>query len=281
MVLSQINPFIRCALKLSFVTHKSYSVARDCRIFFITKGCGTVCFENKQYNFNSNTYIYIPCDTPYKLISEDTAEIMAVNFDFTAENSADALPFPVKYINNISEYKKSDNNICRPLNFPIVIENAAALFEPISKAVKEMASSKPYRQEIASAVIKEVFFSALRLSKSISSGTKPDLTIEAAKKFIKENYFENLSNQLIAQKLGYHPYHLNRIFLEAENITIHKYLINYRLKKAEQLLVETETSITEIAYSVGFNSCISFIESFKAKNKITPLKYRKMYRNIL
>ena len=55
-----------------------------------------------------------------------------------------------------------------------------------------------------------------------------------------------------------------------------EYLVSVRLKAAKSLLCHSRLSITEIAFSVGFSDSNYFSNVFKAKEGITPGKYRKL-----
>ena len=51
-------------------------------------------------------------------------------------------------------------------------------------------------------------------------------------------------------------------------------LRNYRLERAEKLLRASQLTVEEIARTVGFKESAQFIRAFKAKNGVTPAKYR-------
>jgi len=56
------------------------------------------------------------------------------------------------------------------------------------------------------------------------------------------------------------------------------YLIDYRLSQAKNLLIETDEPISTICYHVGFNHLSYFSKRFQRKFGLTPLQYRKTYR---
>ena len=88
---------------------------------------------------------------------------------------------------------------------------------------------------------------------------------------------KEINNEKIAEIVNYHPNYLNRVFLAAHGITIHKYITNYRITVAEQLLIATDLPISKIAESVGFSSRVPFTLSFKNINGIKPSEYRKRF----
>ena len=53
------------------------------------------------------------------------------------------------------------------------------------------------------------------------------------------------------------------------------YIRAYRLEKATQLLVDTNLSVKEIAYQVGYQSVTLFFDNFKAAYLVSPLVFRE------
>ena len=64
------------------------------------------------------------------------------------------------------------------------------------------------------------------------------------------------------------------IFKEVYGTTPIRYINRIRLRKAKELLVNTDTSVSEIADLVGFQSIHYFSRFFKAKENCTPMEYR-------
>lgn len=101
------------------------------------------------------------------------------------------------------------------------------------------------------------------------------LCIVKIKKYIEENFTEDISLNDIAKMSGYSKYHLNRIFLEKTGQTIHNYIMERRLFEASKLLVDSDFSLVEIALMVGYTSQQSFTRAFKQMFGATPMTYRK------
>lgn len=85
------------------------------------------------------------------------------------------------------------------------------------------------------------------------------------------SYFENLTHRS--------RYHILKEFKKYMGITINEYLIITRISYAKELLKYSELSIGEIAFESGMNNVTHFINLFKAREGITPLTYRKSWRN--
>ena len=61
--------------------------------------------------------------------------------------------------------------------------------------------------------------------------------------------------------------------------TVNEYMNVARTKKAQNLLVHSGYSITEIAEILGFESITYFERVFKKYTDDTPMKYRKRMKN--
>jgi AraC-like DNA-binding protein len=71
------------------------------------------------------------------------------------------------------------------------------------------------------------------------------------------------------------PNHFLRLFKMVFHQTPHQYLINIRLAHVQQLLIESERPVTDICFSVGFESLSSFSWLFKQRFGRSPLAYRR------
>ena len=68
------------------------------------------------------------------------------------------------------------------------------------------------------------------------------------------------------------------LFQNNLKLTPVKYLINYRLKQAALLLINTEEKIATISNNTGFNNVDHFCRTFKKAYKMTPTDYRNKER---
>ena len=99
--------------------------------------------------------------------------------------------------------------------------------------------------------------------------------------YIQENYNQSLNNDMLSAVSGYHPNYLNRLFQKHTGTSIHKYILNVRLAEAKKMLLNTDYSLSYIAEKVGFNSNTHFSNYFKQTLGISPLAFRKQFKNSL
>ena len=79
----------------------------------------------------------------------------------------------------------------------------------------------------------------------------------------------------IARAFHYSTAHFSRLFSAHFGVTYTRYLADYRLRKAQGLLENTELPVREIAERVGIGDAGYFIRLFKEKYRISPERYRR------
>lgn len=90
--------------------------------------------------------------------------------------------------------------------------------------------------------------------------------------YINANLNEKLSAEILAKECSLSPDYLSSLFKKSTGQTLSAYILNERLEKARQLLLEGNKS-SDVAYYLGFCSESYFIKCFREKFKVTPKKY--------
>ncbi|MDU1669678.1 MAG: AraC family transcriptional regulator, partial [Bradyrhizobium sp.] len=76
--------------------------------------------------------------------------------------------------------------------------------------------------------------------------------------WIDDNAHEDINLAETARAAGISPFHFLRLFAATIGVTPHQYLIRSRLRRAAQRLSAENTSVTDIAYDVGFADLSNF-----------------------
>jgi AraC-like DNA-binding protein/quercetin dioxygenase-like cupin family protein len=96
--------------------------------------------------------------------------------------------------------------------------------------------------------------------------------------YLVNSYSTDLSVEEIARHVGLSPRHFSRLFTQELGMNVQEYLAIYRIKKAKEMLTNSDMDITQIAYSLGFNSSQYFTTCFKRIEHITPKIFRQTAR---
>ncbi|MBE7037548.1 MAG: helix-turn-helix transcriptional regulator [Ruminococcaceae bacterium] len=88
-------------------------------------------------------------------------------------------------------------------------------------------------------------------------------------------YHANILLSDLAKHFNRSNSHISHLFKKESGMTIRAYCNDLKLHDAQKLLLNTDISITEIAFDAGFSDTSYFIYLFKKKFGISPLQYRR------
>ena len=93
--------------------------------------------------------------------------------------------------------------------------------------------------------------------------------------YIYEHYDKKITLDDMAERFPISRSFLSKKFKQATGFGFKEYLVNVRIKNACRLLLETNHSITDIAFECGFNDSNYFGDAFRTIKGIAPNKYRR------
>ncbi len=102
-----------------------------------------------------------------------------------------------------------------------------------------------------------------------------NMMIQEIATYIYNNYDKKISLDDISARFHISRSYLSKKFKAVTGFGFKEYLINIRIKKACTLLLETNKSITDIAFECGFNDSNYFGDAFRNVKGVSPHKYRK------
>ena len=83
-----------------------------------------------------------------------------------------------------------------------------------------------------------------------------------------------------AAQAGISPFHFLRLFSSVLGVTPHQYLVRSRLRHAARLLADDGTSITDVAYDVGFGDLSNFVRTFHRAAGVSPRRFHEASRGM-
>jgi len=157
----------------------------------------------------------------------------------------------------------ADDYITKPFNFDILMLRIRKLME------RREAAQATFRKQI------EVKPSDITIT------SLDEKLIQKAIKYVEDNISSSneLSVEELSKNLGMSRVHLYKKLLSITGKTPIEFIRTIRLKRAAQLLRESQLNISEIAYEVGFNNPKYFSKYFKEEFGMLPSAYQDKKEN--
>lgn len=95
--------------------------------------------------------------------------------------------------------------------------------------------------------------------------------------YLRVHYADECSLEHISRTFGYSSAHFSRLFTAAFGTPYTRYLSEYRLERASELLKSMDIPVGEIARRVGISDPGYFARQFGRKYHVSPAKYRKLF----
>jgi YesN/AraC family two-component response regulator len=102
--------------------------------------------------------------------------------------------------------------------------------------------------------------------------------IEKGLVFMQDHFAEAITLADVAREAGLSRFHFCRLFHHETGLPFHEYLHHLRVTHAKALLANHRLSVTEVAYTVGFNDLSHFDRTFRRKVGRSPSEYRRSMR---
>lgn len=160
-------------------------------------------------------------------------------------------------------------------SIPNVCKGRDEIQELLELVFREAIEMSPWYLQIATHTLITTLYYMLRFDLiEISNSTKQEI-VKKTKKYINENYKNDVSLDKVSHYVGCSKNYICKIFKEYTGMTVNHYLNKVRIDKAAELLVNTNLDVSEIASNVGYNNVYHFIKTFKKIVGTSPGNFRK------
>jgi DNA-binding response OmpR family regulator len=173
-------------------------------------------------------------------------------------------------------------------HIPIILLTAKVGEEHKITGLKSGADAyitKPFNNKLLTTQVEQLLANRIQLKKLYSEAftITPELAITSTEaqflKHLKEVLDAHITNpdfrsEDLSKRLHLSRTHLHRKLKAVYGLSTSEFMRSQRVKLATILLKESDATISEIAYQIGFNSSSYFIKSFKEMYDQTPTDYR-------
>lgn len=93
--------------------------------------------------------------------------------------------------------------------------------------------------------------------------------------FVRCNIGENIKVSEMALYFGYNSKYLTALFKKHSGVTIKQFILQAKMESAMAELTDTDHSVSQIAYGLGFQDVHNFTNAFKKITGLSPSQYRE------
>ena len=138
--------------------------------------------------------------------------------------------------------------------------------------MRRQSTSKTKYSRCCEELFKKVFYEPM--PKAIKLSTADREALHAVYVLLESNLENAPAMRVLCRKSGLNCDKLKKGFKLLFGSAPHQYHRNLQLKEGQRLLIETEMTVSEIAYLLGYEQSSNFSTAFKKKLGISPLAVR-------
>jgi two-component system response regulator YesN len=99
--------------------------------------------------------------------------------------------------------------------------------------------------------------------------------VEEVLHIVHTQYASDLTIESIARAMHFTPNYLGSVFKTVMKTGINRYINNYRLERAREMLMDRDVQVTDVAQRCGYDNITYFYTVFKKECGVTPNEYRQ------
>ncbi|MCX7711771.1 MAG: AraC family transcriptional regulator [Clostridia bacterium] len=240
-------------------------------LIYVSEGCSRITVNGVEYLLENTEILVIPSGEIHDIHS--IGKQFFIQFDISMLDGFGGIHNIKPFLTQAKKISTKDDKYLHK-----AIENK--IFEMVHEyEKKEFAYALSLNARVydilvllSRSLVEKISFESLNNSSKRVFGLEK---INSAFKYIEEHYQDEITLKDISSAVGFSEYHFSRLFKEITEKNFHHYLNEFRIKKAEKLLMNSSLTIAQIAHEVGFNSFVTFNRMFKKVKGCSPTFYKK------
>lgn len=102
-----------------------------------------------------------------------------------------------------------------------------------------------------------------------------DMIVEKVNEYLENNYESPVTLETLGNALCLHPNYVHNVYSKKAGMTPAEYLLQIRMSRGRELLLNQNMTVEEIALACGFCNSSYFIRKFREKYQLSPKEYRR------
>lgn len=255
--------------------HMNYHSHESCEIMYVTGGSCTVYCKDKTYRLTANQFIFIRSHIPHRLEIIPDKPCAILNLEFSLSETERGMPLH-GLVEGCEEFRRFLCAVPRCFCGTDVRDLGYSLKDLISHIQRAHGSDDYLLSLIFARTMAELAYSI-----AYSNNESGVIYLRKACSYIDKNLHSAIMVPEIARYLGISKSYLQALFSEIMGCSIVEYVTQKRMKEAVFLLVNSTLRITDIAFSVGYNSRQHFAHTFEKYYGMSPMAYRQTHMRVL
>lgn len=255
-------------------SHPQYEMAShwhsELEIIRILDGTINIKLDNNEYIAKQNDIVFVNPETVHCAFPENGCiyECIVLNLSMLCVGDNSSRFFIDSILNR--EYIINEFNRNAMHGFTEAVNNLFETLKNPSSGYKFLVISALYR--LFGIIVDNHMYHPTSAAAAVYKNVPK---LKNVLSFIRDNYDKQITLADMAGHIDMSPKYFCYFFRDMTRKTPVEYLNSYRIEKASRKLLNSDMSVTDIAYSCGFNDLSYFIKTFKATKGTTPAKFRK------
>lgn len=254
--------------------HMAQHTHARCEVMYVTAGSCTIEVEGELFRLRKRECVFLDQEVRHSLLVEEEPCAL-LNLEFSVSNSGSGLSF------------RELRDGCAEWTVFLQKEEPYAFLRDEQKlgfALKDLIDELEGRRSGSETMIHllfQRFLLELCRCPAISGGRSGAVHLNKAAAFIEEHFAEELNVAAIASAAGVHSAYLQTLFAKRFGCGMMAYANKKRMDLAAFLLINSDRSVTDIAYASGLNSRQHFGYLFHKYFQMSPRQYRQLHQQLL
>lgn len=261
---SKVNPFLNIHPSVYGFNTKRGRILDEFQLLFIVKGSGT--FESAH-----QSKVQIDAGTIILLFPGEWH-----NYSYNPDTGWDEYWVGFDGINIQTMVKSGFFTVSNPVFKVGINDEFISFYKSIISYAEQEAMGY---QQVASSIVRHMMgLLYFKNQNSLFSDKEVVEKINQARILIRDNISNSVSPADIAEKLGLGYSWFRKAFKKYAGISPAQFQLQIRLQRAKDLLLNTNLSVSEIAYELTFDTPGQFSTFFRQKANMTPKEFRRTGR---
>lgn len=265
----------------TFFSFCEYTNIRFFEILYFEKGSGRIKINGKTVNYTSNSvFVFIPDDI-YIVEAEIATSSIAIKFlkSFFRNTNAQNQELPINdWFRKIEEILNSESHELREMQFETTSDRShlVSLVNMVASEYLNTQTHDIFIIQNSLSVILHLIARNIQYLNTLEVKEIKSSKIQQIINFIHSNIYnpELLTTKSLANEFFMADNYISEYFKKHTDVSLKKYIINYKLKLVETRLKYTDAQDSEIALELGFTDSSHLNKTFKAYKGISLSAYK-------